>query len=174
LAGRAAKSYLQIVEEKKNHITKAELDFRKEHEEKLKSKLRIRCKFDKKRYPEAYKEFRRRMEILRAIEKDDAIYENAVNRYAVMYQEALWLENEISEYKADVMEIKDLEMAPDEKILAKIKIQDVINALDRKLMEKRDAMLKIEREMAMTISAALRAIPKKPPGKPKKDTDDLF
>jgi hypothetical protein len=35
--------------------------------------------------------------------------------------------------------------------------------LDKKLMEKRRAMLDLEKENIMTIASALRSIPKKPP-----------
>lgn len=140
-----------------------------------------------------YAEFKRVVQLMRAIGKDDALYSEQINRYSELFSEgefykdmAADLRSELSalnalsyEVTAACRQISDISEEMDE-LAAEQLCKDAsavletldelmkqrgvllrqISEADTKIKQKREAMLAIERENCMTVSAALRTIPK--------------
>ena len=112
----------------------------------------------------AHKEFLRLKKLLEKIEKDDALYENIINRYCLLLAECGEIEERKKVFLETLEEIKmRMKDAESPEILAKsmAKIAENMNACDKLLQQKRKQMFDIEKESIMTIASALRSIPKK-------------
>ena len=165
MAGRPPKPFTVLTSEKKSHRTKAELAQRKNEEQALLTGQKLKETKEVKENPVAHKEFRRVLKLLEAIQKNDAIYEQSINRYCLLVAECaeinekrteMWnnakvLEEHQSEFE-DIKEYFDL----------LISFQKNALALDKQLQAKRNMLLSLEKENAMTIASALRSIPKTP------------
>lgn len=92
------KPFVVLTSEKKSHRTKAELKARKEGEEALKSNEKIKPKKEVKKNKIAHKEFKRIVSLLENIDKADALYENVINRYALLYAECYEFEEKREEF----------------------------------------------------------------------------
>ena len=164
---RPSKPFKVIASEKKSHRTKAELKTREENEKALNSNEKIKAKKEVKKNKIAYKEFKRIADLLEKIEKNDALYENVVNRYAMLYAECREFEEKRERFYKD-MEKLDEEyeendcFTPSEYFTLINSIQKHIIDLDKQIQTKRKMMLDIEKENVMTIASQLRSIPKKP------------
>lgn len=164
MAGRPSKPFTVLSSEKKSHRTKAELVQRKNEEQALLTGQKLKESKEVKENPVAHKEFRRVVKLLESIQKNDAIYEQSINRYCLIVAECA----EISEKKAKLQdEEKMLEEHKGEFEDIKqyfellIAFQKNELALDKQLQSKRNMLLSLEKENAMTIASALRSIPKK-------------
>ena len=104
--------------------------------------------------PVALKEFRRIKRLLNQIGKDDSLYSAQINRYCLLYSECLALEDRR----------RKMEAAGDaaEKDADRITFYRLANDCSREIMSKRRMMGEIEKNNIMTISSALRSIPRKP------------
>lgn len=163
--GRPSKPFAVLSSEKKSHRTKAELAKRKNEEQALLTGQKLKENKEVKENPVAHKEFRRIVKLLDAMQKNDAIYEQSINRYCLLVAECeevnirrqkVWEEIELLESKE--AEFKDIK----EYFSMMISLEKNAMALDRTLQAKRKMMLALEKENAMTIASALRAIPKTP------------
>jgi len=109
--------------------------------------------------------------LLVAIEKNDALQENVINRYCVIYAECLSYEA-----KREALSRELDELGQNKKVLLgekgmtlgkyyEIKERMVSNLLgiDRQLQAKREMLFRIEKESLMTTAAAMRTVPKQPP-----------
>lgn len=173
---RAPKPYTVIKSEKKSHRTKAELAQRKKGEESLLSGTKIKEDPVVRKNKEAHKEYLRVKKLLIAIEKEDELYGAVINRYCLITAEIKGLQDEreyykdmLKEMREDLHEQKDKMQNPGEyvELLADAarsmaKITGSIAGIDRTIQQKRKMLLDIEKESVMTISAALRTVPKKP------------
>lgn len=165
MAGRPPKPFTVLSSEKKSHRTKAELAQRKNEEQALLTGQKLKESREVKENPMAHKEFRRVIKLLETIQKNDAIYEQSINRYCLMIAECA----EINEKRAEMWkDIKILEEHQSEFEDVKeyfdllISLQKNAMALDKQLQSKRSMLLSLEKENAMTIASALRSIPKTP------------
>ena len=79
-----SKPYTVLQGEKRSHRTKAELNQRKQAEDALSSKTKIRKRKEIRENEIANKEFNRIMKLLDGIDKDDALYEPVINRYCML------------------------------------------------------------------------------------------
>lgn len=140
--GRPAKPASVLRQEGKSHRTKAELEQRENGEQKLLTGMSMKEEAAVKRNPVSHREFIRIRKLLKTIGKDDALYQNAVNRYAKLVAET----GELEMMREEIMQEKNLEN---------------INRIERMLLQKRKALLELEKESCMTVAASLRAIPKK-------------
>lgn len=168
--GRPAKTAGVIKAEGKSHRTKAELAAREEAEKSVLSGSPLWERKEVKNNKTAHKEFLRISKLMAGIGKDDALYSSGINTYCELYAEIVELEADIEHIRelAESLEceFKKLEVKDFEKIMSfsrqmlKLKSQKVSigAAIDRK----RNMMLAIDKENVMTISAALRNIPKTP------------
>lgn len=162
---RPSKPFTVLSSEKKSHRTKAELAKRKNEEQALLTGQKLKENKEVKGNPVAHKEYRRIVKLLDAMQKNDAIYEQSINRYCLLVAECeevntrrqkIWeeiemLESRVSEFE-DIKEYFDL----------MIQLEKNAMALERTLQAKRNMMLALEKENAMTIASALRSIPKTP------------
>lgn len=175
MAGRPSKPAAVIEAEKKSHRTKAELEARKNAESGLLSNKKLQERKEVKENKTAHAEFQRVSKLMKAIGKDDALYSSGINTYCLLYAEIGDLHEQMKmldetgemlretfghlvddpERAIDPEEIIQFEKAFTRLISQRLNISAVID-------KKRRMMLDIDKENVMTISAALRSIPKKP------------
>ena len=164
-----AKPVSVLEAEGKSHRTKAELEKRKEGEKALATGTQLKERPEVKNNEVAHKEFLRLNKLLKTIEKNDAIYEAVINRYCILHAECHEFEQRRSNF---LHSIDELEADKDELIESgqmtlsayykmKNNLQSSVISLDKQIQAKRKMLFDIERENIMTISAALRSIPKK-------------
>ncbi len=174
---RPAKPASVIKSDKKSHRTKAELETREKFENALKTGKPIAERPEVKSNPVAHKEFLRVKKELQKIDKDDALYTAVINRYCSLYAEC----REYEELRDKVIKLIDTTQENFEKAKypsaksksdATIKFVGAIDKLVRQIaaydsvvMSKRKMMFDIEKENVMTVSSALRSIPKTPTDK---------
>lgn len=177
------KPFSVLKSEGKSHRTKKELKLREQGEKALSTGTALKVRSEVKKNKIANKEFKRINELLKKIEKNDAIYEAVINRYCLIYAECIdfedkknklyelveKLENQFEESK-EYLEQEDL--AKETRRFAKSisEIMGSIVDLDKQLQPKRKMLLEIEKENIMTIASALRVIPKKPENDSAKET----
>ena len=175
MAGRPPKPAAVIEAEKKSHRTKAELETRKEAESGLLSRKKLQERREVKENKIAHTEFQRVSKLMKAIGKDDALYSSGINTYCLLYAEIGELQEQIALLDKTAAMLRDtFEKLADEPgnqtdsdqiirfensftrlISQRLNISSMID-------KKRRMMLEIDKENVMTISAALRTIPKQP------------
>lgn len=177
------KPFSVLKKEKKSHRTKKELALREKGESALATGTAIKERPEIKKNPVAHKEFMRINKLLKYIEKNDAIYEAVINRYCLITGECAMFDerreelyNLINELKEEYKKVTE-EMEENEKGAFLLeytsnmaKLSTTMINLDKQVQSKRKMLLDIERENIMTISAALRSIPKKVEGDSAKET----
>lgn len=164
--GRPAKPYAVLKEEGKSHRTKAELEKRKKEEAAFATGTPLKEKQEIKKNIIAHKEFLRITKLLTEIGKCDALYENIINRYCLLYAECRDFEEKRERFYKDLWEMEDSKEdgAFDDKISTYYKLKNdmqknIVN-LDKQVQAKRKMMMDIEKENIMTVSSVLRNIPK--------------
>lgn len=177
------KPFSVLKSEGKSHRTKKELKLREQGEKALSTGTALKARSEVKKNKIANKEFKRINELLKKIEKNDAIYEAVINRYCLIYAECIdfedkknklyelveKLENQFEE-SIEYLEKEDL-CKETRKFARSISgILGAIVELDKQLQPKRKMLLDIEKENIMTIASALRVIPKKPENDSAKET----
>lgn len=172
---RPSKPYTVITSEKRSHRTKAELAQRRDGESALLSGFKIKESPEVKRNEVAHKEYLRLKKLLCSIEKEDELYASVINRYCLIKAEIKGLKEDREYYSAMIREMQqDLHDQKSKlenpveyiQLLADIgrsmsKITASIVSIDKIIQQKRKMLFDIEKENVMTISAALRTIPKK-------------
>lgn len=171
--GRSSKPTNVIRMENKSHRTQEELDFREKQEAALLTGVSMVKSKAVNSNPVANAVFLRVRNLLRKIDKSDALYEQVINRYALLAAECADFERkrEVFHDRAMALDQKFDEQDPDDDDAIKpteyfrlsAQLQGQVVALDKQVQAKRRMMLDIEKESCMTISSALRAIPKTPP-----------
>ena len=160
------KPFKVLTSENKSHRTKAELKIRKEGEEALSSKIKIKERKEVRDNEIAHKEFKRVRKLLENIDKNDALYENVINRYAMLISECTEFEEKRERFYKDMERLEDEyihnEMSMHEYYRLINDMQKNIVNLDKQIQAKRKMLLDIEKENIMTIASALRSIPKTP------------
>ena len=171
---RPAKTVATIKSERKSHRTKAELEAREKSEKALSTGKPIVERPEVKQNEIAHKEFLRVKKELKKIDKDDALYTAVINRYCSLYAEC----REYEVLRDKVIQLIDTTQENFEKakysstkaksdatikfVGAIDKLVRQITAYDSVVMSKRKMMFDIEKENVMTVSCALRSIPKTP------------
>lgn len=157
------KPFAVLKAEGKSHRTKKELKLREEGEKALTTGVALKERPEVKSNPVAHKEFLRLNKLLKAIGKNDAIYEAVINRYCQLQGECADYENTIMNLRQDLEELKENRHSMDVAEYYKLKndIEKLIDSKDRQLQTKRKMLFDIERDNCLTIAAALRSIPKK-------------
>lgn len=169
---RPSKPAAVLKAEGRSHRTKAELQAREQAEAELDSGKKLAKRPEVKADPIANKEFARVKKLIVKLGKDDDRFTAVLNRYCLLYSECRRYENLVREAEEEIKriteEIAEVEFvsarertkATNEFIENKSKLLKQIASFDGILMQKRKMMLDIEKENVMTVSAALRAIPK--------------
>ncbi len=119
-----------------------------------------------KENPVAHREFQRVNRLLTTIGKNDALYEPIINRYCMLQAECADFENKRELFCMNLEGLMDEEkIEPAARYRIQAQMQKAILDVDKQIQTKRRMMFDIEKECAMTISAAARSIPKKPDAK---------
>ena len=167
---RPSKPAAVIEAEKKSHRTKAELEQRKKGETALLSNTPLYERDEVKKSKVAHTEFLRVAELMQSIGKDDALYSSGLNTYCQLYAEISEMEHQKSEIAILAEELKEkfdtLPAMEYDDILQftkqVTKLASMQLSIGSEIDKKRRLMLAIDKENVMTISAALRSIPKTP------------
>ena len=162
---RPPKSAKIIKMEKRSHRTKKELATREKAEQNLITGAKLKESPRVKADPVAHKEYTRVRKILRAIEKDDDLYSGTINMYCELGSEIQRMTEESEEQRHDIEDLKgrkDTFEDPEAYYELLSTMRKRLDNLDRRIDQKRKIRMSIERENGMTISSALRAVPKKP------------
>lgn len=171
--GRPPKPHLQLVTEKKSHRTKAELEQRKSQEDGLLTKIKIKEFNSTKSNEVAHKEFLRIINLYKKIDKNDDLFAGVLNRYCMLKAECFDFEEKRETFYKNLSDLEEewekqyllpkeeREISSFEYFKLKSQMQGQIISLDKQVQNKRKMMLDIEKENLMTISSALRSIPKK-------------
>ena len=141
---RPSKATAVLGEEKRSHRTKAELRQRAAAENALITGKKMRERPEVRDNEKAHKEWQRIRGLLEAAGKNEALYEATINRYCMLHAECLDFERKrqlFSDQLDELTENTELEATDRYKYQAQ--------------MQKN-----IQKECAMTISAAMRSIPK--------------
>ncbi|MEL7609503.1 MAG: hypothetical protein AAGU74_08340 [Bacillota bacterium] len=168
MAGRPSKPTDLLLLEGKSHRTKAEIETRKEAEKALVTGKHMRIWPEVKANAEARKEFNRVRALLAAIDKDDALHESTINRYALLKAECTEFEEKREAFYSNMRQMEEEHAANPRDFSAATyydtlsRMQGSIISLDKQIMKKRQMLLAIEKENIMTIASVMRAIPKKP------------
>lgn len=162
--GRPSKPVTVIEAEGRSHRTKAELEERRKQESALLTGKKMQEWKATRENKIAHQEFQRVKKLLESIEKNDALHESTINRYAMLRAECDETENRRKRLENAVEELHENmgEMEFTEYIKSIVSLEKQITENDKNLMSKRRMMLDIEKENLMTISSAMRSIPKKP------------
>lgn len=177
------KPFSVLKSEGKSHRTKKELKLREQGEKALSTGTALKARSEVKKNKIANKEFKRINELLKKIEKNDAIYEAVINRYCLIYAETMEFEekkNKLYElveklenqFEESIEYLEKEELAKETRKFTRA-ISDLVASivdLDKQLQPKRKMLLDIEKENIMTIASALRVIPKKPENDSAKET----
>ncbi|MCM1328382.1 MAG: P27 family phage terminase small subunit [Ruminococcus sp.] len=167
---RPSKPVSVIMSEGKSHRTKDELKARAEAESSVLSGAPLTERQEVRKNKIAHKEFLRVSKLMASIEKSDALYSSGINTYCMLYAEIRELQGDIAEISAlaeqtrekfyGIADVTAEELAAFTRQINKLLSQKtaLMSAIDRK----RSMMLAIDKENVMTISAALRTIPKSP------------
>ena len=172
---RPSKPAEVIRQEKKSHRTKAELNTRDAGEKSLLSKTKMQERKEVKSDKIAHAEFLRVSKLMRAIGKDDALYSSALNTYCLLYSEIRELHEQLRTLDRTAALMREsferLVDDPENRVASEQIIRfeqsftrlvsqrlNISSTIDRK----RKMMLDIDKENVMTVSAALRSIPKQP------------
>lgn len=177
------KPFSVLKSEGKSHRTKKELKLREQGEKALSTGTALKARSEVKKNKIANKEFKRINELLKKIEKNDAIYEAVINRYCLIYAECIDFEDKKNklyelveklekQFEESVEYLEKEDLAKETRKFAR-SISEILGAiveLDKQLQPKRKMLLDIEKENVMTIASALRVIPKKPENDSAKET----
>ena len=177
------KPFSVLKSEGKSHRTKKELKLREQGAKALSTGTALKARNEVKKNKIANKEFKRINELLKKIEKNDAIYEAVINRYCLIYAETMEFEekkNKLYElveklenqFEESIEYLEKEELAKETRKFTRA-ISDLVASivdLDKQLQPKRKMLLDIEKENIMTIASALRVIPKKPENDSAKET----
>lgn len=164
-------------------LSKEEIRMREKYEQSLLTGERMVMSPAVKADPIASKIFKRTVKLLEKIEKNDALYENSVNRYVLLLAEQEHLTNRKTTLEQSLESLyTSLNDASDEGDLEKVAsigravgdLQKTITAIDRSLNTKRNQSFALEKENLMTVASSLRAIPKRKKDMPPEDKQTPF
>ena len=162
--GRPAKAADVMTESGSSHLTKSEIKARKDAEKASLSGVKLRERREVKLNPIAHAEFIRVTKLLNRVGRRDALFEPIINRYCMIQAECAAFEAMRAGFEADLDALReDVELDGTEKCRLKVKMQDAILAADKQLQQKRKMLFDIERECGMTVSSAVRIVPKVAP-----------
>lgn len=155
--------------EKRSHRTKKELAQRRNAEAALLTGVRLKEKMEVRNQPAAHREFMRLRKLLRAIDKDDDLYGETINRYCMLVAECEDFQSkrervyqQLCDYQERMDElIREDEMTWREAYQIEADMQRSLLSVDRQVQAKRKMLLDMEKENIMTIASSLRSIPKK-------------
>ena len=165
--GRPSKPLVLI----KGHRTEAEKEIRKKAEESMLTKQPMKEWKPVRDDESAHRHFIRIRKLLRGIDKDDALYEQVINRYCTLLSECEAYEDKTAKLHGlfDDLEDRKDEMEFTAYMKSALDLTKAIQKNDSLLQTKRKMLLDIEKENIMTIASQLRSVPKKAPDEAEED-----
>lgn len=165
--GRPGKA-VATIDNRVSRRTKGELELRKQAEESLLSREKLFERKSVREDSEAHKEYLRVRKLLEKIGKADALYGAVLNRYCELYAETVACAARMKELNGIIDSLSEkfnaLENVGYEEISAfgkqLTRLIGQVNSMDGLIMQKRKMMFDIEKENCMTVSSAIRTIPK--------------
>lgn len=171
---RPSKPVSVLKAEGKAHRTKKELKIREEGEKAFATGINIKESDAVKNNVIAHNEFKRVVKLFGIIEKDDAIFQQVINRYCLLFAECHAMELKFQNLDAAIELLTESFEEGKGGVSGKEMLEYVTNfsreiakllslqmTMDKQLQVKRKMMLDIEKENIMTIASALRNVPKK-------------
>lgn len=156
-----------------SHRTRAELEQREKGEKALLTGMKMREAADVKADPYAHAVWKRTYALLKAIGKNDALYEQVINRYCRLSAEEHNSQRELARIARMTEQLEtefaDGSIKADDYFGKMIKLMEQAAGVKAMLMRQRRMLMEIEKENIMTIAAALRAVPKTPQQEDDKD-----
>lgn len=159
---RPGKAAEVIAAEGRSHRTKSEMKRRREAEKAALSGLPMH---EEKAVAEdqiAHAEFQRVRKLLKAVGKNDAMYEAVINDYCMTKSDIARYTEMRNAAQRDADEIDSATEDPAERIKLRDSLYKSILGFDRQIRAMQKRRFDIEKESGFTVAAALRAIPKKP------------
>lgn len=155
--------------EKRSHRTKKELAQRRNAEAALLTGVKLKEKKEVGENKIAHQEFLRIRKLMEAIEKNDDLYGEVINRYCILVAECQEFQEKRERIYGQLCEFQDRmdKMVDQEKMSWKeafgieINMQRTLMAIDKQIQTKRKMLMDIEKENVMTIASSLRSVPKK-------------
>ncbi len=150
--------------EGRSHRTKKELEQREKAEKAQLTGRRMKEAQDVRKDKAAHETWLRVRGLLGMIEKDDAIYEQVINRYCRLVSETAGYDKEIARLDKLIQATEDLHedgtIDTKEYLQRSQSLEELKIDAEGLLMRKRKMLLDIEKENVMTIVSSLRSIPK--------------
>lgn len=163
---RPSKATDVLSDENRSHRTKAEMAQRQAAEKSLLTGRTLHERPEVKNNAVAHIEFLRVNALFELIGKNDALYEPVINRYCMLQAECSDFERKREAFACNLDDlIGDRDMDSDRKYRLEAQMQKSILDVDKQIQNKRKMMFDIEKENCMSISAAMRSIPKAPDAK---------
>lgn len=150
--------------EGRSHRTKKELEQREKAEKAQLTGRRMKEAQDVRKDKTAHEAWLRIKGLLGLIEKDDAIYEQVINRYCRLVSETAACRAEIDRLDRLILAAEELHEDGDidskEYLQRSQSLEELKVDMESLMMRKRKMLLDIEKENVMTIVSSLRSIPK--------------
>ncbi len=162
MPGRPSKPTKVLEIENRSHRTKKELAVRKKGEASTMSGRKLVESSEVKKNLEAHREFLRLSKLLAAVDKNDALYSEVINRYCMLKAECIDFTAKRESLVEEIRRLEDSygEMEKKKYFSLMSNLQKSAIAYDRQIQQKRKMMFDIEKENIMTIAAALRSVQK--------------
>lgn len=157
---RPGKAVDVLKDEGRSHRTNGELEQRQAAEKAALTGLPMRESPEVHGDPVAHREFCRVRKLLTAVGKNDALYEAVMNDYCRFKSDIARYTAMREDVQKDLAALDSEEMDPAERRKQKKDLRDQILGFDRAIQTVHKKRFDIEKENAMTISSALRSIPK--------------
>lgn len=162
MSGRPSKPTELIVIEGKTHLTKSEIEYRKQNEKALYTGENFNEIDIVKSNKIAHKEFLRLKRLYGKISFVDGLDEQIINRYCIeiaTLQQAEKTLNELYELQEDTEELEK-----------KIEIINLINKTITSINKSKELLLKYEDRLFLNPATRIKSVPKKPEKEDKKPT----
>jgi phage terminase small subunit len=155
MAGRPAKPIDLLMMEGKKHLTKAEIEARKDREQSLRSGTTFRANEKVRNNPVAMRIFRSLKRLYKNIDYVEGLDEAVINRYCLMTAEIDGLETLVSKMQDDIDECEE---AAD-----RVQLYKTISSSEITINRMRDMLLRIEDRLFLNPTSRVKNVP--PPKK---------
>lgn len=152
MAGRPAKPIDLLLMEGKKHLTKAEIETRKKHEQGLRSGTAFRANEKVRNNPIALRMFRSLKRLYKDIDYVEGLDEAVINRYCIMTAETDEMETKVSEMQDDIEEC--------ETFAEKVQLEQIVSKKRIEIRSNRDMLLKIEDRLFLNPTSRVKNVPR--------------
>ena len=159
LSGRPGKPVGLLLLEGKKHLTKEEIEDRKNQEAGLKSNSDFRPNKKVVQNKTAYAMFKKLKRLYKSIEYVEGLDENVINRYCLMTAEIDSLENLASKMEEDLDNCKEFS--------DRLQLYKAISGTEITINRIRDMLLKIEDRLFLNPTSRVKNVPHKDKEEPK-------